>query len=149
MNCFWKICICASLGFASLTEAKERPNFLILLLDDSGWTDLECYGSRISTPNINQLAAEGMRFTDCHSAAPNCSPSRAGLLTGRIPPRAGIYSYLPENHVMHLRKEEVTVAELLKEQGYHTGHFGKWHLSKLGSNQPGPRAQGFDQGFLF
>jgi arylsulfatase A len=144
MNCFWKICICASIGFSLTIEAQEKPNFLVVLLDDSGWTDLECYGSRISTPNINQLAAEGMRFTDCHSAAPNCSPSRAGLLTGRIPPRAGIYSYLPENHVMHLRKEEITVAELLKENGYHTGHFGKWHLSKLESNQPGPRAQGFD-----
>lgn len=144
MNCFWKICIYAAIGFSIVVDAKERPNFLNILLDDSGWTDLGCYGSRISTPHINRLAEEGMRFTDCHSAAPNCSPSRAGLLTGRIPPRAGIYSYLPENHVMHLRDEEITVAELLKDQGYHTGHFGKWHLSKLKSDQPGPLAQGFD-----
>ena len=124
--------------------AKERPNFLLLLLDDAGWTDVECFGSRIHTPNINRLAAQGMRFTDCHSAAPNCSPSRAGLLTGRTPTRAGIYSYLPSNHVMHLRAEEVTLAELLDRVGYHTGHFGKWHLSRLQSDQPGPADHGFD-----
>ena len=126
---------------------KEKPNFLLILLDDAGWTDLGCYGSRIQTPRMDQLAAEGMRFTDCHSAAPNCSPSRAGLLTGRIPARSGIYSYLPTNHVMHLRSEEVTLAELLKKAGYHTGHFGKWHLSRLQSDQPSPADQGFDYSF--
>jgi arylsulfatase A len=85
-----------------------------------------------------------MRFTDCHSAAPNCSPSRAGILTGRTPSRVGIYSYLPANHVMHLRDQEVTVADLLKSAGYHTGHFGKWHLSRLQTDQPQPSDQGFD-----
>ena len=125
-------------------SAKEKTNFLLILLDDSGWTDLGCYGSRIQTPNIDSFAQQGMRFTDCHSAAPNCSPSRAGLLTGRIPPRLGIYSYLPENHVMHLRDEEITLAELLSSEGYATGHFGKWHLSRLQSEQPGPIEQGFD-----
>lgn len=124
--------------------ADDRPNFLMILLDDAGWTDVGCFGSQIDTPNIDRLAAEGMTFTDCHSAAPNCSPSRAGLLTGRIPPRAGIYSYLPPNHVMHLEDEEVTVAELLQQAGYHTGHFGKWHLSQLGTSQPQPADQGFD-----
>ncbi len=124
--------------------AADKPNFLLILLDDAGWTDVGCYGSQIQTPNIDRLAKEGMRFTDCHSSAPNCSPSRAGLLTGRTPSRAGIYSYLPPNHVMHLRSEEVTVAELLKGAGYHTGHFGKWHLSRLESDQPGPLDQGFD-----
>ncbi len=139
--------ICSSvflLAFASELLAKERPNFLLILLDDSGWTDLGCYGSNIQTPHIDGLAREGMRFSDCHSAAPNCSPSRAGLLTGRIPPRLGIYSYIPENHVMHLRDEEITLAELLRSDGYTTGHFGKWHLSRLQSDQPGPQEQGFD-----
>lgn len=131
-------------SFATPAFAIDKPNFLLILLDDAGWTDVECFGSRIQTPNINRLAAQGMRFTDCHSAAPNCSPSRAGLLTGRTPSRIGIYSYLPANHVMHLRKEEVTIAELLKEKGYRTGHFGKWHLSRLQSDQPGPADQGFD-----
>ena len=133
----------ALLPTVNLTAAS-RPNILLVLLDDSGWTDLSCYGSQIDTPRIDQLAAEGMRFTDCHSAAPNCSPSRAGLLTGRTPTRCGVYSYLPDNHVMHLRREEITVAEMLKEKGYRTGHFGKWHLSRLLSDQPGPIEQGFD-----
>ena len=124
--------------------AERSPNLLLILLDDSGWTDLGCYGSNIQTPNMDALAKQGMRFTDCHSAAPNCSPSRAGLLTGRIPPRAGIYSYLPNDHVMHLRDEERTIAEVLKQKGYATGHFGKWHLSTILSDQPGPKEQGFD-----
>ena len=131
-------------AFSGPAGAADRPNFLLVLLDDAGWTDVECFGSRIQTPNINQLADQGMRFTDCHSAAPNCSPSRAGLLTGRTPSRAGIYSYLPPGHVMHLRDQEVTLAELLKDAGYRTGHFGKWHLSRLESDQPGPAEQGFD-----
>ena len=124
--------------------AKDRPNFLLILLDDAGWTDFGCYGSRIQTPHIDRLAAEGIRFTDCHAAATNCSPARAGLLTGRIPARTGVYSYLPRNHFMHLRDKEITVAEILREQGYRTGHFGKWHLSRLESEQPAPADQGFE-----
>lgn len=140
-------CVLTSLiwaTFALTVSATDKPNFLLILLDDAGWTDVECFGSRIQTPNLNRLATQGMRFTDCHSAAPNCSPSRAGLLTGRTPSRVGIYSYLPANHVMHLRNEEVTIAEMLKLKGYRTGHFGKWHLSRLQSDQPGPADQGFD-----
>ncbi len=133
-----------SVALCGFVAAAEKPNFLIILLDDAGWTDVGCFGSRIQTPNIDRVASEGMRFTDCHSAAPNCSPSRAGLLTGRTPSRVGIYSYLPANHVMHLRDEEITIAELLKSDGYHTGHFGKWHLSRLQSDQPQPSDQGFD-----
>ncbi len=141
----WSVVILAVLmsGLQDLSAA-DRPGFLMILLDDAGWTDFGCYGSRIRTPNIDRLAAEGIRLTDCHAAAPNCSPSRAGLLTGRIPPRTGIYSYRPVGHVMHLRDEELTVAELLRTAGYRTGHFGKWHLSQLGSDQPQPSDQGFD-----
>ena len=125
--------------------AAAKPNIVLILLDDSGWTDFGCYGSEIETPNIDRAAKEGMRFTDCHSAAPNCSPSRAGLLTGRTPSRIGMYSYRPPGHPMHLRAEEVTVAELLKAEGYHTGHFGKWHLSTLlDDEQASPADQGFD-----
>lgn len=125
--------------------SETRPNIVLIMLDDSGWTDFGCYGSEIDTPIINQFAKEGMLFTDCHSAAPNCSPSRAGILTGRTPSRVGMYSYRPVNHVMHLRSEEVTVAELLKEKGYNTGHFGKWHLSTLmDKTQASPNEQGFD-----
>lgn len=135
--CFWLL-------LSSVAMTAQKPNVVLILLDDSGWTDFGCYGSRIQTPNIDQFVSQGMRFTDCHSAAPNCSPSRAGLLTGRTPSGVGVYSYLPANHVMHLRSEEVTLAELLKSAGYRTGHFGKWHLSRLRSDQPQPSDQGFD-----
>ena len=126
------------------THAAKRPNFLMILLDDSGWTDLGCYGSNIDTPNIDRFARQGMRFTDCHSAAPNCSPSRTGLLTGRTPSRVGMYSYIPSNHPMHLPASEITVARLLRDAGYRTGHFGKWHVSRLLSDQPQPVDHGFE-----
>ncbi|MEO1529679.1 MAG: sulfatase-like hydrolase/transferase [Planctomycetota bacterium] len=129
----------------SLSAAAPPSHVMLILLDDSGWTDFGCYGSQIDTPNVDRFASESMRFTDCHSAAPNCSPSRCGLLTGRTPSRAGIFSYLPGGHVMHLRDEEVTIAELLKDAGYRTGHFGKWHLSRLRSTQPQPADQGFEE----
>lgn len=128
------------------TEASARkPNVILLLLDDAGWTDTGGFGGRMQTPTFDRLGTEGMRFSDCHAAAPNCSPSRAGILTGRNPTRVGIYSYLPENHPMHLRAEEITVAELARGAGYRTGHFGKWHVSDLDNKtQPGPLEQGFD-----
>lgn len=130
---------------ASAASADKKPNFIHIMLDDSGWTDFGCYGSEIETPHIDQVAKEGMRFTDCHSAAPNCSPARAGVLTGRTPSRVGMYSYRPPAHIMHLKSEEITIAELLKNQGYRTGHFGKWHLSTLlDPKQASPADQGFD-----
>ena len=137
------VILCA-LMLSGVAAAAEKPNFVLILLDDSGWTDFGCYGSRIQTLNIDRFVGEGMRFTDCHSAAPNCSPSRAGLLTGRTPSRVGVYSYLPTNQVMHLRSEEVTLAEFLKSARYRTGHFGKWHLSRLRTDQPQPSDQGFE-----
>ena len=132
--------------FASvLAHADERPDIVIVMLDDSGYTDFGSYGSDIETSNLDAFASEGIRFTDCHAAAPNCSPSRAGMLTGCIPPRVGMYSYIPPSHPMHLLDEEVTVAEVLRKEGYATGHFGKWHLSNLENpKQPGPNDQGFD-----
>lgn len=125
--------------------AGSRPNVLFLLLDDAGWADTGAYGGRMLTPHLDRLAAEGVRFSNAHSPAPNCSPSRAGILTGRIPARTGIYSYLPSDHPMHLPGEEITAAELARDAGYRTGHFGKWHLSDLdNSDQPGPLDQGFE-----
>lgn len=135
----------SSAAIASGNATDVRPNVLFVLLDDAGWTDLGSFGGRMLTPNLDRIGQQGMRFTDAHSPAPNCSPSRAGILTGRIPTRAGIYSYLPNSHPMHLRAEEVTVAELAKQAGYRTGHFGKWHLSDLeNESQPGPLDQGFE-----
>ncbi len=135
------------LACAAGSQSAQRPDIMLILLDDAGYSDLGAFGSEIKTPNIDSLVTEGMRFTDCHAPAPNCSPSRAGLLTGRIPARAGMYSYIPPGHPMHLRSEETTIAELMQAEGYATGHFGKWHLSELGTKQPQPDAQGYDYWF--
>lgn len=120
------------------------------MADDMGYIDAECYGGPIKTPNINKLANEGIRFTDFYSAAPNCSPARTGLLTGRTPSRVGVYDYLAPNSPMHLPKDEITMAEMLKESGYETCHVGKWHLSEWtrdGMIGPKPDEQGFDYWF--
>ncbi len=129
----------------------DRPNIVILLADDAGYSDFGCFGGKAKTPHIDQLAAEGLKLTDFHAAAPNCSPSRTGLLTGRYPSRVGVYSYIPEQkeglHPMHMPDSEVTLAELLKGSGYQTAHVGKWHVSVLRSTQPQPIDQGFDYAF--
>jgi len=128
-------------------EAAERPNFLVILCDDLGYGDLACYGHpTIKTPNLDRLAGEGIRFTDCYSAAPVCSSSRAGLMTGRTPSRLGVYDWISAGHPMHLRREETTIATLLKSAGYATCHVGKWHLNgKFNSpEQPQPGDHGFE-----
>ena len=126
-----------------VVRAADQPNFVILFADDLGYGDLGCYGSRtIATPRIDRMAAEGMRFTDFYVAAPFCSPSRAALLTGRLPVRCGLpYVLFPAEHT-GLAPEEVTLAELLKARGYATACIGKWHL---GWDHPfRPQRQGFD-----
>jgi arylsulfatase A len=131
---------------ASLTAA-ERPNFLVILCDDLGYGDLACYGHpSIKTPHLDKLAADGLRLTSCYSAAPVCSSSRAGLMTGKTPSRIGIYDWISAGHVMHLRQEETTLAELLKGAGYATCHVGKWHLNGKFNNpaQPQPGDHGFE-----
>ena len=137
-------------GLISPALAAERPNFIIMLCDDLGYGDLGCFGHpRIKTPNLDQLAGQGVRFTDCYAAAPVCSPSRAGMLTGRTPQRCGIYDWIPDGSSMHLRRTEVTVATLLKSAGYATCFSGKWHCNgKFNSpEQPQPGDHGFDYWF--
>lgn len=135
--------------FTNDKESKvNKPNILILLADDMGYADLNCYGGLSETPNLDALAQEGVRFTNFYAAAPNCSPSRAGLLTGRSPSIVGMYNYRPPGHPMHLLGNEVTIAEVLKKQNYQTSIFGKWHLGCLSQdpdfNHPQPNDQGFD-----
>jgi len=132
------------------TFAQERPNFLVIQCDDLGYGDLECYGHpTIKTPHLNQLASQGVRFTSCYSAAPVCSSSRAGLVTGQTPTRLGIYDWIPEDSVMHVTVDQPTVARLLQSAGYQTGLFGKWHCNgKFNSPaQPQPNDLGFDYWF--
>ena len=114
------------------TEKKDpRPNIIIYLTDDLGYGDLGCYGNPITmTPEIDKFASQGVLLTDCHSAGTVCSPSRAGLLTGRNPYRSGFY-YLQGASGTYLRSSEITIAEVLKSDGYETAFMGKWHLSRL------------------
>ncbi|QDU61828.1 Arylsulfatase [Planctomycetes bacterium Pan216] len=142
-------CLFVATGQAA-SQAEDRPNFLIILCDDLGYGDLACYGNKtIKTPNLDKLADQGTRLTDCYSAAPVCSPSRAGLLTGRTPNRLGVYDWIPEGNVTHLREDEKTVAKLLKGAGYQTGQFGKWHCNGHFNSdlQPQPDDHGFDHWF--
>ncbi len=134
-------------GNATAADSASRPNFVVILCDDLGYGDLSCFGHpHIETPNLDRLAKQGIRLTSCYSSAPVCSSSRAGLLTGRTPSRVGVYDWIPNNHVVHLRSSEVTVATLLKNAGYDTAHVGKWHCNgKFNSDeQPQPGDHGFN-----
>lgn len=127
------------------TEAA--PNVLLIYVDDLGYGDLGSYGHpTIKTPALDKLAREGVRLTQYYAPSALCSPSRAGLLTGRIPYRSGIRSWIPPDSGIYLKAEEHTLAEALRDQGYATALIGKWHLnSDLGkAEEPQPQDQGFD-----
>lgn len=111
-------------------SAAPRPNIIIFLADDLGYGDLGSFGSPvIQTPNLDRFADEGVRFTSLYASASNCSPSRAGLLTGRTPSRVGVYDIARRNSSVRLPAREITIAELLQSAGYDTFHAGKWHLT--------------------
>jgi arylsulfatase A len=118
----------------SLAAQQRPPNVILILADDLGYGDIGCYGNtRIRTPHLDRLAKEGIRLTDFHSSGAVCSPSRAGLLTGRYQQRAGIPGVImadPSRPVHHhgLQDREITFAELFSQAGYQTALFGKWHL---------------------
>lgn len=130
-------------------EEPQRPNVVVFLADDMGWGDSGTYGHPlIKTPNLDKLASQGVKFTQCYSAAGVCSPSRSAILTGRTPYRNGVWRHLSGNHPAHLRSSEITYPKLLKEAGYQTCHVGKWHLnSKPHFNNPDfpqPGDHGYD-----
>jgi arylsulfatase A-like enzyme len=149
--------VAASLLANSAAAEKRRPNVIFILADDLGWTDLACYGSRYyETPHLDRLAAEGMRFTHGYTCGPNCQPTRAALMTGQYGPRTGVYTVggtdrfdtsmrplVPVENVTGLEPERLTIAEALKQAGYATGMFGKWHLGENGPRHPSH--QGFDK----
>ncbi|WP_319501884.1 sulfatase-like hydrolase/transferase [uncultured Draconibacterium sp.] len=144
--------------FSCKTEKKEsQPNIVVILCDDLGYGDLSSFGhSVIKTPNLDQLAEDGIKMSSFYSAAPVCSPSRAGLLTGRSPNRAGIYDFIPGprksedcRDLVHLQAHEKTIPALLKTVGYSTCLSGKWHCSSYfnSDKQPTPGDLGFDYWF--
>ena len=131
-----------------LTNWAGRPNFVLILADDLGYGDLGCYGSELNqTPNLDRLASEGIRFTDFHSNGPMCTPTRAALLTGMYQQRLGrlFESALSgkDHYARGLPPQTLTLAEVLKDQGYATGCFGKWHLGYRPPNLP--LNHGFDE----
>lgn len=132
------------------TEKARKPNFIIILADDLGYGDLGVFGHlTIRTPNLDRMAAEGQKWTNFYASAPACTPSRAGLLTGRLPIRSGMTS--ENHHVLFndskggLPESELTIASVLKTSGYTTGCIGKWHLGNLPEYTP--NAHGFDYFF--
>ncbi|MCC7346212.1 MAG: sulfatase [Variibacter sp.] len=130
----------------SLAQPPRPPNVVLIYADDLGSGDLGCYGHpTIRTPNLDRLAADGVRFTQFYSAASLCSPSRAALLTGRYPPRSGINHVLFPDSTGGLPESETTIAELLRGRGYATHITGKWHLGHL--PQYLPTRHGFDSYF--
>ena len=131
-------------------KAAEKPNVIIVMADDLGWSELGCYGNRFNeTPHLDRLAGQGIRFTDAYAPAPVCSPTRAALLTGQHPARVGIIDYLRPDADNGLSTRHVTIAEVLQQNGYATGMIGKWHLSGYAyhgsKNEVRPTDHGFDE----
>lgn len=135
----------AALMPAVAGREQQRPNVVLILADDLGYGDLGCYGSSIRTPNLDNIASEGVLFRHFYSASPVCSPSRAALMTGRYPTRVGIPSVLWPADQRGLPDTEMTIATVLKQRGYRTMCVGKWHLG----SQPQylPTSRGFDEYF--
>lgn len=138
-------------------DEKQPPNIVYIFADDLGYGDLSCYGAtKLKTPNIDRLASEGRRFTDAHSASAVCTPSRYGLLTGRYPARKGnLWGPVMLRSPLVIDTKRMTIGKLMKEAGYATACFGKWHLG-FGDRgvtdwnkplKPGPLELGFDHYF--
>ena len=156
MKRFMLLLICALCASSSARGANDKTNVVFFLIDDLGWKDLGCYGSTYyKTPNIDRLAAEGMRFTDGYAACNVCSPTRAAIMTGKYPARLLLTQWLPSGrwsrtkhkmregrYISNLPLEEFTIAEAMREAGYRTAFMGKWHLGT--ETYYYPEHQGFD-----
>jgi len=131
----------------------RQPNIVFILADDLGYTDLACYGSKYyETPNLDRLAAQGLKFTSGYTCGPNCQPTRAALMSGQYGPRTGVYTVgsidrfdwssrplRPVDNVVQLPLDRTTIAQVLKSAGYATAMFGKWHLGEQDKYHPGKR----------
>ena len=165
---FWIVLAGAAtlaLALYSCVPSPRKPNIVLILSDDHGWSQLGCYGSAFyESPNIDRLASQGMRFTNAYAAAPVCSPTRASIMTGKYPARLHLTDFIPGRRPpagsrlahpewqKYLPLEEITLAEALKKEGYATACFGKWHLSQAKTPPQSlpynPDKQGFDAHFV-
>jgi len=148
------------LSIFATSTLPDKPNIVYIMADDLGYTDLACYGSKYyETPNIDNLASQGMRFLQGYSCGPNCQPTRAALMSGQYGPRTGIYTVgnidrfdwqsrplKPVENVVELPLKKITLADSLKNNGYKTALFGKWHLGQQGEHHPSKR--GFDEAIV-
>lgn len=149
-----------ALSIFTTSALPDKPNIVYIMADDLGYTDLACYGSKYyETPNIDNLASQGMRFLNGYSCGPNCQPTRAALMSGQYGPRTGIYTVgnidrfdwqsrplKPVENVVELPLKKITLADSLKSNGYKTALFGKWHLGQQGEHHPSKR--GFDEAIV-
>ena len=166
MNIQLRFALIVFIAFAARSDLRDKkltaeqpPNVVLIFADDLGYGDLGCYGAtKVQTPNIDRLAAEGRRFTDAHSVSAVCTPSRYALLTGQYPVRAnegrGVWGPAPITSPLIVDTEKTTIADVFKNRGYDTAVIGKWHLGfKNGKNdwqlplRPGPQNLGFDYYF--
>ena len=146
----WFVLCWACMLVASRAEgAAPRPNIVLIMADDMGFSDVGCYGGEISTPNIDGLARNGLRFTQFYNAA-RCCPTRASLLTGLYPHQAGVH-HMVDNKKLPLEKRQlsrsaVTIAEVLGQNGYQTAMSGKWHVCPVAAHLTnGPMQRGFQK----
>ncbi len=149
-----------ALSIFATSALPDKPNIVYIMADDLGYTDPACYGSKYyETPNIDNLASQGMRFLQGYSCGPNCQPTRAALISGQYGPRTGIYTVgnidrfdwqsrplKPVENVVELPLKKITLADSLKSNGYKTALFGKWHLGQQGEHHPSKR--GFDEAIV-
>lgn len=139
--CFWFVALvglpCSTVWADDVLIPEERPNVLIFLIDDLGRSDIGVDGSTLhETPHLDALAKSGVRFTDFYSAHPVCSPTRAALMTGKVPQRLGITDWIHPGSGIALPAKEITLGEAFQERGYQTAYVGKWHLGEDDANHP-------------